>query len=229
MRYFKIILTVVIYLFFVHEQAYAGVVTQATRVIYKSDAREATLLISNTDKSEPFLVQSWIDNKGVNGTQTETSKPPFIVTPPLFRLDAQADNSLRIVYTGAALPADCESVFWLNVKAIPRSVPSGNVLQVAIKTRIKLFWRPRGLGDMPPEPLRFRREAQSLVVSNISPYYITFQRLDIGGTAVATGSQMVPPRGSARYPLGAVAGNTVNWQTINDFGGASVLQHASLQ
>ncbi|MBV7406160.1 molecular chaperone [Enterobacter sp. ENT03] len=229
MRYFKIILTAVLFLLFVRSQAYAGVVTQATRIIYQGDAREATLLISNTDKNEPFLVQSWIDNKGVDGTQAETSKPPFIVTPPLFRLEAQADNSLRIVYTGGALPADRESVFWLNVKAIPRSAQSGNVLQVAIKTRIKLFWRPQGLGAMPPEPLRFRRDAQSLVVTNTSPYYVTFQHLDVGGAAVATGSQMVPPRGTARYPLGAATGSRVNWQTINDFGGASVLQHAPLQ
>ncbi len=48
-------------------------------------------------------------------------KAPFLITPPLFRLDAKQENVLRIIRTGGNLPADRESLFWLNIKSIPSS------------------------------------------------------------------------------------------------------------
>ncbi|MFD3238879.1 FimD/PapC N-terminal domain-containing protein [Rahnella perminowiae] len=65
----------------------------------------------------------------------------------LFRLNAGEDNSLRIIRTGGILPDDRESLFWLNIKAIPRlpeEAPAG-LLQIVVKTRLKLFYRPAAL------------------------------------------------------------------------------------
>nr|MDQ6119426.1 fimbria/pilus periplasmic chaperone [Klebsiella pneumoniae subsp. pneumoniae] len=49
-------------------------------------------------------------------TQTDPkSAVPFMVTPPLFRLEPNSQNSVLIVRNGAAqLPADRESVFYLS-------------------------------------------------------------------------------------------------------------------
>ena len=49
----------------------------------------------------------------------ESVDAPFLITPPLFRMDAQKEQSLRIVYTHDQLPADRESLFWLNVLEVP--------------------------------------------------------------------------------------------------------------
>lgn len=52
------------------------------------------------------------------------------------------------MYTGEPLPADRESLFWMNVKAIPsldEKLANENTLQIAIQSRIKLFYRPSGL------------------------------------------------------------------------------------
>lgn len=43
----------------------------------------------------------------------------FIITPPLFRLDALQSSRLRIVKTEGAFPIDRESLQWICVKAIP--------------------------------------------------------------------------------------------------------------
>lgn len=70
------------------------------------------------------------------------AKTPFIITPPLFRLDPGKNNILRIVNTTPGLPQDRESVYWVNVKAIPSKSDDSenkNVLQIAVRTRIKLF------------------------------------------------------------------------------------------
>ncbi|WP_150149569.1 fimbria/pilus periplasmic chaperone, partial [Enterobacter bugandensis] len=94
---------------------------------------ETSADIRNPDRSGGWLVQTWVD-RGVNG-----SKTPFIVTPPLFRINPGVENILRIVRTGGSLPEDRESVFWLNVKSIPATadrVPHNHVLQVVVKSRL---------------------------------------------------------------------------------------------
>jgi len=80
-------------------------------------------------------------------------KAPFLITPPLFRLDAKEDNVLRVVRTGGNLPGDRESLYWLNIKAIPSSkhVEGMNTLQIAINTRIKLLYRPSSIQGKPED------------------------------------------------------------------------------
>ncbi|MDI8993129.1 fimbria/pilus periplasmic chaperone, partial [Salmonella enterica subsp. enterica serovar Anatum] len=40
---------------------------------------------------------------------------PFMVTPPLFRLNGGQKNVLRIIRTGGNLPEDRESLYWLDI------------------------------------------------------------------------------------------------------------------
>lgn len=96
------------------QQCFAGgVALSTTRVIYDGGKKEASLTVENHNKNEEFLIQSWIDD--VNGNK----KTPFIITPPLFKLDPDKNNVLRIVNIEDTLPKDRESVYWINVKAIP--------------------------------------------------------------------------------------------------------------
>ena len=80
-------------------------------------------------------------------------KHRFIITPPLFKLDPDKNNVLRIVNIEDTLPKDRESVYWINVKAIPAKSAENenkNVLQIAVRTRLKLFYRPKGLPGKQP-------------------------------------------------------------------------------
>ncbi len=92
------------------QQCFAGgVALSTTRVIYDGGKKEASLTVENHNKNEEFLIQSWIDD--VNGNK----KTPFIITPPLFKLDPDKNNVLRIVNIEDTLPKDRESVYWINV------------------------------------------------------------------------------------------------------------------
>jgi P pilus assembly chaperone PapD len=57
---------------------------------------------------------------------------------------------LSVFYSGS-LPQDKESLFWLNIKAIPSASKQENSLQIAVKTRIKLIYRPAALKASTPE------------------------------------------------------------------------------
>lgn len=205
--------------------AQAGVVVGGTRVVYDGGKREASLSVKNPDKV-PYLIQAWADGDGPTGENKGAPKPPFVVTPPLFRLDAGNENMLRIIRTGGTLPEDRESVYWMNVKSIPASAKGDkNVLQIAVKTRIKLFYRPDSIKAPVQDDYKmvtFRRAGNQIQVTNPTPYYLSFFSMKVGSAPVTTTNVMVPPKGSANYPVpSAASGNQVNWQVINDFGGSS--------
>jgi hypothetical protein len=145
--------------------AAGGIALGATRVIYPAEAKQTSLAITNSHKQERYLINAWIEN---DRGQKEKS---FVVTPPLFVSEPDSENTLRIIYAGPALAVDRESLFYLNVKAIPSvdkaSVEGKNVLQLAVLSRIKVFVRPGNLAMQPEEALshlRFERAGNQLVL-----------------------------------------------------------------
>lgn len=207
--------------------AYAGVVVGGTRVIYDGGKKESSLSVNNPDNVS-YLIQSWIE-AGENGAE----KAPFMVTPPLFRLDGSKSNVLRIVRAGGNLPADRESLYWMNIKAIPsvEQDSSKNTLQIAVKTRIKFIYRPQGLTGVPEEiteKLVWKRNGNSLTVSNPTPFYMNFQEVKVGNKEVAD-TTYVAPQSTATFtlPSGVTAG-TLTWKIISDFGGIGEEHRATL-
>ncbi|WP_333609854.1 molecular chaperone [Pantoea piersonii] len=196
--------------------AHAGIVMGETRVIFQEGKKEATLSVTNKDEDTPYLIQSWIENY-----DSKNKNPvPFIVTPPLYRLDAGKENILSIYYNGLPLPEDHESVFWLNVKSIsPSSRDQSNQLQINIKSKFKLFYRPRGLTGSAANAWRqltFRHEGDQLIGHNPTPYFVSFYTLSVGGHEVQQPGMIGP--GEERRWTAANSG-PVTWAAINDFGG----------
>ncbi len=198
--------------------AQAGIVMGGTRVIYEEGKREASMSVTNADNAVPYLVQSWVDNYSA----TKNNAPPFIVTPPLFRLDPEQKNVLRINFTGATLPMDRDSVFWLNVKSIsPSNKDDANKLQVNIKSKFKIFYRPKNLpGDAEEawQKLTFQTLGSSLVAHNPTPYFVSFFSLSVGNEELDEPG-MIAPFSNKSWP--AHHAGTVKWRAINDFGGVT--------
>lgn len=199
--------------------AHAGTVIGGTRVIYDGGKKESAISISNPGDSGIYLIQSWVD------TGNPETKAPFIVTPPLFRIDPNEENILRIVYTGENLPKDRESIFWLNVKSIPSTEEkaSENTLQIIVKSRVKVFYRPSKLSGKPIEAyqkLTFSRNGSQLRINNPTPYFVTFYSLKVDGKEVKE-VEMVPPKETIAVSLPVGSASQVSWETINDYGGIS--------
>ncbi|MGR2705479.1 fimbrial assembly protein [Pseudomonas sp. IB20] len=197
----------------------AGVVIGGTRVVYDGSKREAALPINNPEAIMPYLIQSWTQNM----SDSDTAKVPFVITPPLFRLDPGQQNSLRIVRVGGELPEYRESVFMLNVKSIPSSKQSeANQLQITVKSQLKLFYRPAALkvqnADESYKALTFSRQGNYLQVTNPTPFYVSFYSVKVGGVAIEN-PEMVAPQGTLQWPVTVPADSTITWQAITDFGG----------
>lgn len=63
----------------------------------------------------------------------------MVVTPPIMKVKPDQSAVLRFIYSGKGLPTDRESVYWINVQEIPPRASEPNVMQLAIRTRLKLF------------------------------------------------------------------------------------------
>ncbi|EGT5682430.1 molecular chaperone [Cronobacter turicensis] len=201
-----------------HSAIAGGIVVGATRVIYEASKKEAALTIKNNSATSPFLLQSWVDN-GDGKT-----RGPFMVTPPLFRIEPSEDHELRITKTGN-LPDDRESLFYLNIRAIPPSSPEAvNTLKLVVKTRIKLFYRPKKLladAQTAYQQLKFHLAGDQLVVENPTPLYLVFDSLKVGATRIQS-ADMLAPFASQRFALPTKeTGREVSWRVINDYGGVT--------
>lgn len=215
----------------------AGVVIGGTRVVYNAGAREVSVQIDNNGDL-PSLVQSWVD-AGNMDSSPEDSDAPFVLTPPIARVNAHSGQALRISFTGSTQPLaqDHESLFWLNVLDIPpepTATPgtTKNFIQLAFRSRIKLFYRPKGLpgtANDAPESLQWRhgktdKGAPAIIVNNPTPYHISMLTANImyGQKSIDLVPQgyMLTPGEQHAFELPKDSGVTsVNYSTINDFGG----------
>ncbi|HEJ9095275.1 TPA: molecular chaperone [Serratia odorifera] len=211
---------------------FSSVIINGTRIIYPGKQREVTVQLTNNGQS-PALIQSWID-EGNPQTTPENSKAPFILTPPISRVEPKTGQALRVSLTSSSLAQDKESLFWLNVLEIPPA-PTGakdsapeNFLQVAFRTRVKLIYRPAGLSgeaNDAPEKLQWRFSAAGVSIKNPTPYYVSFTEIN----AVVNQKKLpLAPHGDMLAPgqekTLAFSGDStriadVEFTTINDFGG----------
>ncbi|WP_406909111.1 fimbrial biogenesis chaperone [Klebsiella oxytoca] len=209
------------------QETLAGVIIGGTRVIYDGAKREASISVRNAEVKLPYLMQSWVENSDAENYR----KTAFVITPPLFRLDAGQENILRIVRTGEPLPNDRESLYWLNIKSIPASAKTDkNTLQIAFKTRIKLIYRPKGLSNNAIEAyknLKFIKHDNELKVVNPTPYYVAFYSVKVGGHIIEDAGT-IGPKGTLIWQLPAGVYGSVSWQTINDFGGITPIESKQL-
>lgn len=203
-------------IFFFVSSAFAGVEVGGTRVIYDGNKKEAILSIKNAENNTPYLIQSWLDN----GNENETTKIPFIITPPLFRLDPNQENQLRIINVGT-VPQDRESIFWISVKSIAASSNQPNRLQISVRTRIKLIYRPESIkssaGSAYKKLIAVRR-GNVVTFTNPTPYYVSFYSVHVGNKALDQ-PLMVSPSGTYSLNVPPGASGKISWRAINDYGG----------
>ncbi len=207
--------------------SHAAVSLNATRVIFEGKNKESSVVVSN-DGGEA-LIQSWLDPLD----DAANAQLPFAITPPLAKVGAKQQQLLRVLYEGVGMPSDRESAFWLNVQEIPQAANNDNVLQLAVRQRIKVFYRPAGLAGDPqkaPASLQWQLNQDAgkatLRLSNPSLYHVTVvdAKLRVGGAEhTVVDANMIAPGSTLALPITLPGGQTsapeLHYEIINDYGG----------
>ncbi|WP_213133158.1 fimbrial chaperone [Citrobacter sp. FP75] len=218
--------------------ASADVVLSTTRIIYKEGSKTVNVRMENQG-SRPLLIQTWMD-RGNKDSDPGTITAPFVITPPISRIDPKRGQTVSFLYSGSEpLAKDRESVFWFNVLEIPPKVTESarkdaSVLQMAFRTRIKLFYRPESIGgDLAAakaiEVVKWSTGIENGKViikgKNDSPFHVSYVSAKIisGHKIIDLESSMIAPFSQGSFAVknnqSIPAGSTIEYNAINDFGG----------
>lgn len=197
----------------------AAINLDRTRIILDADKPSVSITVTNDDRDRPFLAQAWLED-----ADGRKSNDMLVVLPPVQRIEPGASSLVRLVATRAAqrLPKDKESLFYFNLRGIPPRDNNANALQIALQTRIKLFYRPTSLraklGAVWQSKMILRRIADGYEINNPTPYYITVTGLKNrdGGYSNMTPLMMAPwSKSSLKAPR--LDQPVISY--INDYGG----------
>lgn len=223
--------------------AQGRVVIHGTRVVYPAQEREVVVRMSNLDVAKPSVMQVWLD-AGDSASSPDKVEVPFVVTPPVFRIEGSGRQALRVSYTGEPLPQDRESLFWINFLEVPPVLKDKDgqegALEFSYRTRLKTFFRPRGLEQVdafkaPAQLLWALQPAAggavpTLKIDNPTPFHVSLskveivdgtRRLDVRRANTAEGN-MVAPFSSLQLQLSEAASvgaaAQVQFQSVGDYG-----------
>lgn len=209
----------------VTQQAQAAIALDRTRVIFDGGQKSVSLNVSNQNKQLPYLAQGWIEDEQGNKIQS-----PLTVLPPVQRIEPGKPSQIKIQALPAAklLAQDKETLYYFNLREIPPKSSKANTLQIALQTRIKLFYRPAGIAmdtnaAPPQEQMTLSKQGDKYMVNNPTPYYVTI--VDANSKKAGAGVKgfepmMVPPKSSLPLTVSAAAvGNSPVLTYVNDYGG----------
>ncbi|WIF62916.1 fimbria/pilus periplasmic chaperone [Enterobacter cloacae] len=210
--------------------SWAAIALDRTRVIVNGTDKAVALNVSNQNKQLPYLAQGWIED-----AQGNKITSPLVVLPPIQRIEPGEKSQVKIQILPAAnlLAQDRETLYYFNLREIPPKSDKPNTLQIALQTRIKLFYRPVSIvasrADLATpwqEKLTLTRQGDRYRVINPTPYFVTLVDANAKGGKSVAGFEplMIAPRASAELKVSAsMLGEAPVLTYVNDYGGRPTL------
>lgn len=208
--------------------ALAGVVVGGSRFVFAENNTSMSVELKNSGTEDTLVKVDVVPDDGRQLIGTQEPLPgitgnTFIATPPLFVLKPGKGTKIRINRVGGELPVDRESLFKLVVAALPAiQDQQNNQLQIAVRNRMKLFYRPKGLVGDPLQAyqkIRWSRQRESVSVYNPTPYLVTLYNLKIDGKLLNGG--MVAPFSHRKQAWCQAQGRCeIVWQSLDLFSNA---------
>lgn len=214
--------------------AAAQVSVSNTRLVFPAGSKHVEFALTNESKQSQ-TIRAWVDS-GDAEVAPEDIQAPFFVMPPVSKIQPGSKQTLRISYSGENLPAEKESLFYLNLLNLaptPDFRDGPNSMRFNARSRFKIFFRPPALSGNPLDAARqlvWRLDPADpvarLTANNPSPYFLSFVRVRLmqGQQALQElESGMVSPFGIVSFPVQAQVSDprratSVQYQYIDDYG-----------
>ncbi|EDW6064640.1 fimbrial chaperone [Salmonella enterica subsp. enterica serovar Oslo] len=189
-----------------------------TRYIYEGGKKSLSVMITN-ESEQKYAGQVWIDN--------DNDKLVYFTTSPtFFKVDPKSKQTIRVLNITSNLPQDRETLTWLNVQEIPPAPKSGgNVLAIALNTRVKLIYRPQALIEARKEAekkIRLLKKDGKYFLDNQTPYYFAITGIKQNGTEVTLnkneGQQLAKFAPFSKVQINNALTGNVSINAIDDYG-----------
>ena len=198
-----------------------GLALSDTRLIIANGRSTAAIVLSNATPI-PFLTKAWIED--TQGKKTED----LMVVPPIALSVPNKFNRFQVsVINPQNLPQDKESVFYLLTHSTPGNGNPDNALNVAYNSKLKVFYRPKGLsGNMAEaiESLNWTLKNGVLTAKNDSNFNVSIVTIGLNKNFKQLSGFVIPPRESAEFTVKGKYPKevTVRWAAMDDFGSPMV-------
>ncbi len=191
-----LIFVLILFIYFpalAHNPGDTGISFNFTRIVYSEKETKGVTFRARNNNSSPVLIQAWGSHlnkdSGAVDYNRNNEPVPFIVLPPLQRVEPGEEFTLQLRPNGVPLPEGKESVWLLSFKTIPISgAKKDNHLAVTVVTSLKVFIRNRLAMDGGVEKAAGQVTAtwgsEGLILNNPTPYWLTISSLKLDGHAV---------------------------------------------
>ncbi|MCR6275213.1 fimbrial biogenesis chaperone, partial [Escherichia coli] len=172
-----------------------GITLDVSRVIFDAKNNSQSFTMKNTSSQMVLLIRATANNYYSN----DSKDVPFFITPPLNRIEPNSDIQFRINKLDSVekLPKDRESLFAINVLAIPPKKEKAGV-QMALNTKIKLIFRPSEISDSLTiehlqDKLILSKDKNGIRIENPTPYFITISNFKFNNLNSNRQPEMIKP------------------------------------
>ncbi|MBG2875711.1 molecular chaperone [Proteus alimentorum] len=199
---------------------YSSIEINKDKFIFIENKNQEIIEIKNNTNND-YFIQSWISHYDENN-HTEL---PFMITPPLFKLEKNEHYSLKIFKIDEIEKKDRETLYRVNIKRIPLLSDSDedkNLLHISMNSVYNLIYRPISIEKNAVDAYKkiefLKNKKHELIINNPTPYFITLINVSCNNVLLINKSKTIPP--FKKYNTKNIIKETglVKWKTFDQYG-----------
>lgn len=175
----------------------------------------------NNKTNNDYFIQSWITHYD----KKDSNEIPFMVTPPLFKIEKDETFSLKIFKTDKIKEKDREMLYRINIKRVPillNPENSKNMLHVSINSVYNLIYRPLSIEKDAKDAYKkiefLKNKNNELIINNPTPYFIALSSVYFNRILIINESKTIPPFKKYNTKKIISESGNVKWKIFNQHG-----------
>ncbi|MDY3695734.1 MAG: molecular chaperone [Proteus mirabilis] len=175
----------------------------------------------NNKANNDYFIQSWVTHYD----KENSNEIPFMVTPPLFKIEKNETFSLKIFKKDEVKERDRETLYRINIKRIPillNSDNNKNMLHVSINSVYNLIYRPISIEKDAKDAYKkiefLKNKNNEFIINNPTPYFIALSSVYFNRILIVNESKTIPP--FKKYNTKKIISESgyVKWKIFNQHG-----------
>lgn len=175
----------------------------------------------NNKANNYYFIQSWVTHYD----KENSNEIPFMVTPPLFKIEKNETFSLKIFKKDEIKERDRETLYRINIKRIPillNSDNNKNMLHVSINSVYNLIYRPISIEKDAKDAYKkiefLKNKNNEFIINNPTPYFIALSSVYFNRILIVNESKTIPP--FKKYNTKKIISESgyVKWKIFNQHG-----------
>lgn len=200
--------------------SYASIEINKDKFIFIESKNLEIIEIKNNTTND-YFIQSWISHYD----ESNETELPFMITPPLFKIEKDENYSLKIFKTDEIEKKDREILYRINIKRIPllsNSDENKNLLHISMNSVYNLIYRPVSIEKDAKDAYKriefLKNKNNEFIVNNPTPYFITLLNVNSEDVVLIEKSKTIPPFKKYNTKKTIKKDGLIKWKTIDQYG-----------